>query len=310
MMIQLSLSSGELLLLKQSPGRKFRGLRIPGSILYKSEKNGCDIHIHWFSHRLYAISLRQIKSNCESRLITTEANHWLRLEIPLSGSLSIIPRDGSAFQLEPGQYHLTDQLVYAREYPTAVPTVYFTVHFSPELLAGIGSNQPFMVTKPMQVPGDLLELVHDILKCPFQGSFREFYYANKVRDILFSHTVSTPIAIPGELNPDQVAQMYEADRIMANNLDGKITIPALARKLGTNFVTLKRNYEKVFGIGIFPRLMQRKMEHIQLLLEKTNKPLKEIADLAGYQTLPGFINAFRKRFKITPKEWRNKRRGL
>ncbi|MBL0336176.1 MAG: helix-turn-helix transcriptional regulator [Chitinophagaceae bacterium] len=116
--------------------------------------------------------------------------------------------------------------------------------------------------------------------------------------------------MPGELSPEQISRMYEADRIMANNLDGKITIPQLARKLGTNFVTLKRNYEKVFGIGIFPRLMQRKMEHIQLLLENTNKPLKEIADLAGYQTSPGFINAFRKRSKVTPKEWRKERRGF
>jgi len=122
--------------------------------------------------------------------------------------------------------------------------------------------------------------------------------------------VSLPVVLPGELSPEQIAQMYEADRIMANNLDGKITIPELARQLGTNFVTLKKNYEKVFGIGLFPRLMQRKMDHIKLLLEKTNKPLKEIADLAGYQTLPGFINAFRKRFKMTPNDWRKERRGF
>jgi AraC-like DNA-binding protein len=122
--------------------------------------------------------------------------------------------------------------------------------------------------------------------------------------------VSLPMVLPGDLSPAQIAQMYDADRIMADNLDGKITIPELARRLGTNFVTLKRNYERVFGIGLFPRLMQRKMDHIKLLLEKTDKPLKEIADLAGYQTLPGFINAFRKRFKMTPNEWRKERRGL
>ncbi|MFT3981183.1 MAG: AraC family transcriptional regulator [Ferruginibacter sp.] len=310
MMIQLSLSSGELLLLKQSPGRKFRGLRIPGSVLYKSEKNGASIDIHWFNHRLYAISLRQIQRKDEGQIITTEENRWLRLEIPLSGALTIIPKDGSSFQLDPGHYHLTDQLVYASEHPAGIPAIYFTVHFSPELLAGIGSDQAFTSIQPAPVPQDLLEMVYDILKCPFQESLRNFYFANKVRDILFSHTVSIPVVMRGELTPDQIAQMYEADRIMAHNLDGKITIPELARKLGTNFVSLKKNYEKLFGIGIFPRLMQRKMEHIQLLLEKTNKPLKEIADLAGYQTLPGFINAFRKRFKITPKEWRNKRRGF
>lgn len=309
-MIQISLSSGDYLLLKESPNRKFKGLKIPGSTLYKAERTGCTFSIHQFQHRLYTITLRQIQFTEAVRIITTEADNWLRLELPLSGTLSIIPKEGQPFQMVPGTYHLTDQPLFATDHLAGESTVYFSVHFSPELLASIGSDQSFMPRVPGPVPQELLEMVYDILKCPFHESLRNFYYANKVRDLLFSHLVSLPTAMPGELNPAQIALMYDADHIMADNLDGKITIPELARKLGTNFVTLKRNYEKVFGIGIFPRLMQRKMEHIQLLLEKTDKPLKEIADLAGYQTLPGFINAFRKRFKITPKEWRKKRRGF
>ncbi len=309
-MIQISLSSGDYLLLKESPKRKFKGLKIPGSTLYKAERAECALSLHIYQHRLYTITLRQFQFTEAVRIITTETDNWLRLELPLSGNLSIIPKEGQPFQMVPGTYHLTDQPLFASDHLAGESTIYFSVHFSPELLASIGSDQSFMPRTTAPVPGDLLEMVYEILKCPFQESLRNFYYANKVRDILFSHTVSLPVVMPGELTPVQIAQMYEADRIMADNLDGKITIPELARKLGTNFVTLKRNYEKVFGVGIFPRLMQRKMEHIQLLLEKTDKPLKEIADLAGYQTLPGFINAFRKRFKITPKEWRKKRKGF
>jgi AraC-like DNA-binding protein len=309
-MIAMSLSSGDALPLKQSPHRKFKGLRIPGSSLYKAEWSGCAVHIHIYKHPLYTITLRQLQLSETDRIITSEADSRLRMEIPLSGTLSILPREGFPYQLGPGYYHLTNQPIFAHELTTSVPVIYFTVHFSQELLSSLGSDHPFLPVPPAPVPKDLLEMVYDILKCPFQDSLRDFYYANKVRELLFSHTVALPVVLPGELSPEQIARMYEADRIMANNLDGKITIPQLARQLGTNFVTLKRNYEKVFGIGIFPRLMQRKMNHIQLLLEKTNKPLKEIADLAGYQTLPGFINAFRKRFKITPKEWRKERRGF
>ena len=309
-MIRISLSTGEPLLLKPSPNRKFTGLRIPGSILYSSDRAGYSIYLHIYQHRLYTITLRQFYFENAVKIITTESESWLRLETPLSGRLSIIPRDGKIFQIEPGTYHLTDQSKFASDHAEGETCIYFTIHFSPELLKGIGSEQPLGARQPGPVPKDLLEMLYDILKCPFQESLRDFYYANKVREILFTHTVSLPVVVPGELSPNQIAQIYEADRIMANNLDGKITIPELARQLGTNFVTLKKNYEKVFGIGLFPRLMQRKMEHIQLLLEKTNKPLKEIADLAGYQTLPGFINAFRKRFKVTPNDWRKERRGF
>ncbi len=309
-MIRISLSSGEPLHLKPSPNRKFTGLRIPGSILYSSDRAGHSVSLHIYQHRLYTITLRQFQFAKTTQVITTEPNNWLRLEIPLSGKLSVISRDGNEIQLDPGAYHLSDQPVFASNHSEGESSIYASLHFSPELIAGIGSGQPVGTRPPGPVPKDLLEMLYDILKCPFQESLRDFYYANKVREILFTHTVSLPVVLPGELSPEQIAQMYEADRIMANNLDGKITIPELARKLGTNFVTLKKNYEKVFGIGLFPRLMQRKMEHIKLLLEKTDKPLKEIADLSGYQTLPGFINAFRKRFKITSNDLRKERRGF
>jgi AraC-like DNA-binding protein len=222
---------------------------------------------------------------------------------------SVINPEGAVSHILPGYYQVSKAKVFASDILGGAPLTYFTAAFSQQLLSNLGSGHPFVPTVPGPVPQDLLEMIYEILKCPFQEAILDFYYANKVREVLFSHVVATPMAAPGEMNAQQVAAMYEADRIMADNLDGRITIPELARRLGTNFVTLKRNYEKVFGIGIFPRLMQRKMDHIKLLLEKTDKPLKEIADLAGYQTLPGFINAFRKRFGMTPKEWRKQRRG-
>jgi AraC-like DNA-binding protein len=310
-MVRINLNSGEVLSFKPSPSRKFRGLKIPGSSLYKAESCRYHFLLHLFTHRLYTLTLRQFLFVDPGSIIISELNNWLRLELPLSGQLSVVEKGGGGFQLSSGAYQLTDQSVFGlklQAHPS--PTVYFTAHFSPELLASLGTDPLVSPQRPRPVPQDLLETVYDILRCPFVESLRDFYYANKVRELLFAHLVSVPVVLPGELSPGQIAQMYEADRIMASNLDGKITIPELARQLGTNFVTLKRNYEKVFGIGIFPRLMQRKMAHIQLLLEKTNKPLKEIADLAGYQTLPGFINAFRKRFKVTPKEWRDERRGI
>jgi AraC-like DNA-binding protein len=50
------------------------------------------------------------------------------------------------------------------------------------------------------------------------------------------------------------------------------------------------------------------MEHAKLLLQTTNKSIGNVADLAGYDTVAGFIHAFRKRFGVTPREWRNQRK--
>lgn len=308
-MLQLSLSTGEPLILKPTTNRHFRGQHIPGSSLFMAEKAGCSVSIHLFSHRLYKITIRHFRFTADTRIVTREKNGWLRLEMPLSGTVNFLTQAGIATFLNPGQYQISKEVIYGSDFQ-AGETVYFAAYFSKELLDSIGSAQDFTPVPPRPVPHELLEMVDEMMKCPYRDDIRSFYYANKIRELLFSHIASLPNVLPGELNDVQIASMYEADRIMANNLDGKITIPELAKKLGTNFVTLKKNYEKVFGIGIFPRMIQRKMEFIERLLENTNMPLKEIADQAGYQTLPGFINAFRKRYKMTPKEWRKKRRGL
>ncbi|RYY57256.1 MAG: AraC family transcriptional regulator [Chitinophagaceae bacterium] len=308
-MIRLNLSSGEEILLNPSPNRKFRGLRIPGSVLSEAIRESYTISQHVYQHDLLVITLRQFRFVHATRVIISELNNWLRLQILLSGSIENELPSGQRELLDTGQYQLTEQAAYATQFPGNNAVILMTFHLSPELLNSLGSPERLVPTSPQALPPDVLDMVFEILKAPFLERFRDFYFANKVRDILFRHVAAAPVMLPGELSAKQVAQMYEADRIMADNLDGSITIPQLARQLGTNFVTLKRNYEKVFGIGLFPRLMQRKMDHIKLLLENTDKPLKDIADLAGYQTLPGFITAFRKRFKITPNDWRKQRRG-
>jgi len=63
-------------------------------------------------------------------------------------------------------------------------------------------------------------------------------------------------------------------------------------------------------MGTFERLLQRKMERAKNLLETTDRQVQDVSEMAGYETVTGFINAFRKQFKMTPKDWRKKSRGL
>jgi AraC-like DNA-binding protein len=77
---------------------------------------------------------------------------------------------------------------------------------------------------------------------------------------------------------------------------------------GTNEFKLKKGFRQLFGMGVFHRLLFRRMEKAKMLLETTNKSIGEIADLAGYDTAAGFIHAFRREFDMTPREWRNQQK--
>jgi len=46
------------------------------------------------------------------------------------------------------------------------------------------------------------------------------------------------------------------------------------------------------------------MEQAKVLLETTGKRINEVASITGYDTTAGFIHASRKRFGLTPREWR------
>ena len=75
---------------------------------------------------------------------------------------------------------------------------------------------------------------------------------------------------------------------------------------GTNAFKLKKGFRLVFKMGVFGRLIHRRMERAKFLLENSSKPVKEIALDSGYTTVAGFITAFRKKFKMTPLEWRER----
>jgi AraC-like DNA-binding protein len=49
------------------------------------------------------------------------------------------------------------------------------------------------------------------------------------------------------------------------------------------------------------------MERARKLLEETDKPIKQVAVLAGYNTISSFSAAFKKSFKLSPSQWRSEK---
>jgi AraC-like DNA-binding protein len=112
--------------------------------------------------------------------------------------------------------------------------------------------------------------------------------------------------MPDQLVNRDLATIYKADSLIAANLQKHYTIEELSRISGTNKLKLKVGFKKVYGMGVFKRLVFRRMAHAKLLLASTDKSIGEIANLTGYDTVAGFIHAFRREFGVTPREWRNR----
>lgn len=78
------------------------------------------------------------------------------------------------------------------------------------------------------------------------------------------------------------------------------TQAALCRQTGMNKVKFCKGFQLLYGVSPFAFLAEQRMQLAKGLLTGTDKPIKEIAWLAGYQSVKSFHRAFRHRFRCTP----------
>lgn len=255
-----------------------------------------------FEHSLFTISHRIFEFFGKIKFSVKE-HTGLRLEALLEGELTI-SENHSTLKIRAGHYHLTDAPLFTALFKKPTSCNIFITHYSTELLEQLGIK--VVPSSPLKMPGEMSNLIQELLHNPFDESLRNFYYENSIRELLFFHLAQSKTVIPGELENKDIAAIYKADAIIASNLNEHLTIEKLSRMTGTNEFKLKKGFRQIFGMGVFHRLLFRRMEQAKILLETTNKSIGEIAELAGYDTAAGFIHAFRREFEMTPREWRNK----
>jgi AraC-like DNA-binding protein len=91
------------------------------------------------------------------------------------------------------------------------------------------------------------------------------------------------------------------------HLFDEITMDDLVKNSFASEATLLRVFSKEFKKTPFAYIADRRLEESLVLLRGRKYSISEIADNVGYQTVSGFIAAFKKRFKLTPLAWRNQK---
>jgi AraC-like DNA-binding protein len=255
-------------------------------------------------NRFFNISHRLLEVFSKIKFTINEAA-GLRLEAILSGELNI-PANGEKIKFRSGEYRLTDVPLFTALFKQNTSCSIFITHFSLELLQQLEIDiEP---CAPRRMPDTMANTINEMLRNPYSNELRNFYYENCVRELLFFHLAQSTSPLPGQLMNTDIASIYKADALMASNLQQHFTIDELARMVNSNSFKLKTGFSKVYGMGVFKRLIFRRMEHAKLLLSTTDKSIGEIASLAGYDTVAGFIHAFRREFGVTPRQWRNQER--
>ena len=106
------------------------------------------------------------------------------------------------------------------------------------------------------------------------------------------------------LNAYDREQIREVASHIQQNLANPSSIVDLSKQFGVNEHKLKNGFKEVFGTTIFDYLQQVRMKEARKYLLDSEKPIKSIAEMAGYQHVSAFSVAFKKFYDLTPGELR------
>lgn len=140
---------------------------------------------------------------------------------------------------------------------------------------------------------DIVKLSKEIQKKLLEVKFEEIMlYLTEVNGKEFLYSLIE--------NSDNTTQRFI--RTIENNQFSKLTLKELAFLCGMSISTFKREFEKHYSESPIKWFQNKRLEYAHYLLNKEQKSSSEIYFEIGYENLSSFIQAYKSKFGITPKQ--------
>jgi len=91
---------------------------------------------------------------------------------------------------------------------------------------------------------------------------------------------------------------------LRENLRKQHSIDALAKKAAMSRRTFTRHFQNATGMTLINWLINERLQQSRDLLETTSMSIETIAELTGFHTPQSLRQHFKKRFKVSPRDWR------
>ena len=167
----------------------------------------------------------------------------------------------------------------------------------------------FIAPKNLSIPIALSVALNDLEVSQMMGNASPMYLEAKVTECLSLFMRETegkePVnaKIVGFSDRDKI---YQARDIICSEYLNPPSLHDLALRVGTNECTLKAGFKEAFRTTVFNYLFDYRMNIAILYLLDTNKSIGEVAGLVGYEHQAHFCTAFKRKFNVTPSEYRLK----
>ena len=100
------------------------------------------------------------------------------------------------------------------------------------------------------------------------------------------------------------AKLRDAVLYIESRFDESVTLPDIAKAAGMNHTTLTALMKEELGLTAIEYLMKYRITVAKKQLEFTSVPIKDIANMTGFKTVPHFSRVFKAQTGTTPAEFR------
>lgn len=104
------------------------------------------------------------------------------------------------------------------------------------------------------------------------------------------------------VSPETLLQMKN---VLCENMEHPLSVVELAEKFGMSSQKLRLNFKKFFGKSANQLLQQVRYEEAERKLLFSNMAIQNIASLLGFNSAAHFTSEFKKRYNMSPMEYRN-----
>ena len=127
--------------------------------------------------------------------------------------------------------------------------------------------------------------------------------------MIFAHVFSQVDMVSKEtVGSDDL--VYKAVEYVAKNFRNKISLEQMSYDLGVSKYVLSRTFAKTFHCNFNQYINSVRLNYATAMLESSNDTITNICLDCGFESQRTFNRAFKERYKITPREYRNKTRAV
>lgn len=166
----------------------------------------------------------------------------------------------------------------------------------------------------MRLTLEAVQSIEQLLASAHRGVRELLFVEAKCTAILYASVGvwidSLHASAPDEILSSRDLMLMERARLMIDHdLKKTMTIPDLARAVGTNASKLKRAFKFLHGVTVFEYSLRRRMQEALRLLVDERQSVGQVAAAVGYQHQTSFTTSFRDFYGFAPKDARQLRNG-